>query len=140
MNARVRQLARFARVRTIQHNLAAAAAAEAQRQVESLEASIGKLVGLRDGMRAPGGVIPAAMLASTGEIMTRLDQARETVARSAAGARAQASLREATRLAARRNQESAERLTDKAARTAEAIAERKRPLGRGVRRQHSEQE
>jgi len=139
MSPRFRQLARFARVRTIQHNLAAVAAAQAQRQVEALEASIGKLVGLRDGMSAPGGVIPAAMLASTGEIMTRLDQARETVARSAAGARVQASLREAARLAARRNQESAERLTDKAAKAAEAIAERKRPLGRG-RRQHSEQE
>lgn len=139
MNARVRQLARFARVRTIQHNLAAAAAAQAQRHAESLEASIGKLVGLRDGMQVPGGVIPAAMLASTGEIMMRLDEARETVARSAAGARTQASLREATRLAARRNQESAERLTDKAAKAAEAIAERKLPLGRG-RRQPSEQE
>lgn len=125
MNAAVRKSQRFARVRALQHNLAAVAAHKAVKQVEALEASIGKLVSLRDGMRAPPGSATGASLAATGEIAMRLDQARATVAASAAGARARALSFQEARLAARMKQETADRLTGKAIKAAEQHAERK---------------
>lgn len=125
MNAAIRKTQRFARVRTLQHNLAAVAAHKAVQQVEALEASIGKLVSLRDSMCAPPGLASGAALAATGEIAMRLDQARATVAASAAGARARAVAFQEARLAARVKQESADRLTGKAIKAAEQHAERK---------------
>lgn len=125
MNAAVRKFQRVARVRTLQHNLAAVAAHKAAKQVEALEASIGKLVSLRDGMRPAPGLATGAALAATGEIAMRLDQARATVAASAAGARARALTYHEARLAARMKQESADRLTDKAIKAAERRVERK---------------
>ncbi len=138
MNAAVRKSQRFARVRAVQHNLAAVAAHQAARQVEALEASIGKLVSLRDGMRpAPGGVSGAA-LAATGEIAMRLDQARATVALSAAKARARALGFQEAQLAARMKQESADRLAGKAIKAAEKQVERKL-AARGLPRKRNQE-
>jgi hypothetical protein len=128
MNARVRKTGRFARVRMIQHSLAAIAAAKATQQVESLEASMVKLVSLRDGARPPAGVIPGAMLAGAGEIAMRLDAAREQVARSADAARARAARCQEARLLARRNEDIAERLKEATVKAVEGEAERKQQL------------
>lgn len=125
MNAAVRKSQRLARVRAVQHNLAALAAHKAARQVEALEASIGKLVALRDGMRAAPGAVSGGSLAATGEIAMRLDQARATVAVSAANARIRALGFQEARVAARMKQESADRLTGKAIKAAEKQVERK---------------
>lgn len=138
MNAKVCKTLRFARVRALQHNLAAVAAHKAARQVEALEANIGKLVNLRDGMRAPEGIISATALASTGEIAMRLDEARATVAATAAGARQRAAAFQAARLAARQRQECADRLTEKAMKAAEREIERKR-LQSGAPRQRNQE-
>ena len=115
MSARVRQCARLARVRTIQHTLAAASASRAARQVEALEASSDKLASLRIGFGAEQGETSGSALASLGEIAMRLDVAREGLKASIAGARRKATLCKEARMAARRDQESAERLTEKAA-------------------------
>lgn len=138
MNAAVRKSLRFARVRAVQHNLAAVAAHKAAKQVEALEASIGKLVSLRDGMRAAPGVVTGASLAATGEIAMRLEQARATVAVSAASARARALGFQEARLAARMKQESADRLTDKAIKAAERQVERKL-AARGLPRKRNQE-
>ena len=138
MNARVRKTLRFARVRTLQHNLAALAAHRAASQVDALESSIGKLVSLRDAMRPPEGIITGATLASTGEIAMRLDQARASVAVSAANARQRAAICHEARLAARRQQESADRLTEKATKAAERQIERKQMAGGAPRKRNQE--
>lgn len=138
MNAKVRKTLRFARVRALQHNLAAVAAHKAARQVEALEANIGKLVSLRDGMRPSEGCISAAALASTGEIAMRLDQARASVEITAANARQRAAAFQAARLAARQRQECADRLTQRAVKAAEREIERKR-LQTGAPRQRNQE-
>ena len=137
MNARVRKTLRVARVRTVQHNLAAISALKAQQRVDALDASIGKLVSLRDAMGAGAGPTNGAMLASTGEIAMRLDQARASVELSAEAARQRAAACHDVRLVARRHQESADRLTEKAVRAAVRDAERKQP--RAVRRPRNEE-
>lgn len=138
MNAAVRKSQRFARVRAAQHNLAAVAAHKAAKQVEALEASIGKLVSLRDGMRAAPGPVAGASLAATGEIAMRLDQARATVAASAANARIRSLDFQQALLAARVKQESADRLTGKAIKAAEQQVERKL-AARSLRRKRSQE-
>ena len=138
MNAAVRKSQRFARVRAVQHNLAAVAAHKAARQVEALEASIGKLVSLRDGMRPAPGTVSGGSLAATGEIAMRLDQARATVAASAANARVRALDFQEARLAARMKQESADRLTGKAIKAAEKQVERKL-AARGLPRKRNQE-
>lgn len=138
MNPLVRKTLRFARVRTLQHNLAALAAHRAASQVDALENSIGKLVSLRDAMRPPEGIITGATLASTGEIAMRLDQARASVAVSAVNARQRAAVFHEARLAARRRQESADRLTDKSAKAAERQAERKQMANASPRKRNQE--
>lgn len=125
MNQRVRQCARLARVRTIQHGLAAAVAERAVRQVESLETSAGKLALLRSGFGTEEGMVSGAALASLGEIAMRLDVAREGLTRSLQRARAQATVCRDKRIVARRDQESADRLTGNAAREAARRADRK---------------
>lgn len=138
MNAAVRKSLRFARVRAVQHNLAAVAAHKAAKQVEALEASIGKLVSLRDGMCAAPGAASGAALAATGEIAMRLDQARATVAVSAANARIRAIGFQEARLAARLKQETADKLTGKAIKAAEQQVERKLAARGLPRRRHQE--
>ena len=138
MTPRVRKAERFARVRTLQHNLAAVTAHRAASQVDALEASIGKLVSLRDAMRPPEGIISGATLASTGEIAMRLDQARASVTVSAISARQRAAACHEARMMARRLQESADRLTEKATRAAERQAERKQMANASPRKRNQE--
>lgn len=138
MNPRVRKAQRFARVRTLQHNLAALTAHRAASQVDALEASIGKLVSLRDAMRPTEGTISGATLASTAEIAMRLDQARASVAATAASARQRAAICHEARLAARRQQESADRLTEKTTKAAERQAERKQMASASPRKRNQE--
>ena len=134
MNSRVRQCTRLMRVRGIQHDLAAAVAARAVRQVETLELSASKIATLRSGFVAEQGMVPGAVLASLGEIAMRLDVAREDLGKSINGARAQADACQEARLVARRNQESAERLTGKAVTQATRRSERRRSEPRAPRR------
>lgn len=138
MKSRLAKAKRFARVRTLQHNLAAVTAMRARQQVEALEASIDKLVSLRDALQPAPGPTNAAMLASSGEIAMRLDQARANVAVSVEGARHRAGLAQDARLAARRQQESADRLTDKARRAIEKQIERKAMAVAPPRKRHPE--
>lgn len=138
MKAQVRKAKRLMRVRTVQHNLAAVAAHKAQQQVESLEASIAKLVSLRDSMQPSAGATTGAQLAASGEIATRLDQARATVMYSAEGARRRAEAYRDAQLLARRNQETADRLTGKATKAADRAVERKQMLRGAPRKRNQE--
>lgn len=135
-----RQCERLARVRTIQHGLAAAVSKRAALQVQTLEASSSQLASLREGFGNSQGTISGAALASLGEIAMRLDLARLGLSQSITGARAQASKYNSARLDARRNQESAERLTEKAATHAERRAERKQGERPSQRRRHDDPE
>ena len=108
------QRARIARVRRIQHDLAALAAAKASGHVQLLEKNHDKLKTMREGLSASPGPTTGAELSSRGELAMRLESARDGLGRSIVGARAAASLREKARIGARRDQESAEKLERKA--------------------------
>jgi hypothetical protein len=126
----VRQRARIARVRRIQHGLAASAAAEAAEQVQLLETNRAKLARMRGELRPSAGPTTGAALARMGELAMRLDSARIGLGRSIDNARSVALARESERVVARRDQESAEKLRKAAHEAAEALAER-RPLRSG---------
>ena len=79
----------------------------------------------RGGFRAEPGLSSGAALASVGEIAMRLDLAREGLAKTLNGARDEAAIAKDARLAARRKQESAKRLGEKAAAEASRKAEKK---------------
>ncbi len=110
----LRQRARIARVRRIQHDLAALAAAKASGHVQALEGNQQKLKQMREGLSAAPGLTNGAALSSRGELAMRLEAAREGLGRTIVGARAAAALREKARIGARRDQESAEKLENKA--------------------------
>lgn len=124
----VRQRARIARVRRIQHDRAALAAAKASGHVRLLESNDERLGQMRLGLFADPGLTSGAALASRGELAMRLEEAREGLGRTIVGARSAARLREQARLAARRDQDSAEKLEHKAV-TAAARTEDKRMAG-----------
>ena len=130
MNGTVRQRSRIVRVRRIQHDLAACAAAEAAGQVHKLEMSRERLVQMRRELRPVEGLTSGASLARMGELAMRLDTARHGLGKNIDTARSVAAARESTRLAARRDQESAEKLEQAAIGAAERLAER-RPLRTG---------
>lgn len=125
MSATVGQRRRIVRVRGIQHALAANAAAEAAGRVRNLELSRERLLRMRAELQPVEGPTTGQALAQMGELAMRLDSARLGLGPTIASARSAAALREAERLAARRDQESAEKLHDMAARAAEELAERK---------------
>ena len=127
------QRVRIARVRKIQHDLAAARAAVANEQVRSLESSADQLARIRESMAADQGHTNGSALAGLGELALRLDVARDTLGKSLLNARAVAGTREGERLAAYRDQESAERLREWAT-EAEQRQSLKRLMGRGRRR------
>lgn len=128
-----KQRARIARVRRLQHDMAAARAAVAQEQVKSLEHSERQLKRIREGIGADHGHTSGASLAGIGELALRLDVARDGLGKSLLNARAVAGTREVERLAAYRDQESAEKLKERAA-VAEARLEMRRMMERGRRR------
>lgn len=125
MSAVVKQRARIARVRRLQHGLAASSAAAAVGQLRSLETSRERLAQMRGELDAAQGTTSGAILSAAGELAMRLDAARLGLAPTIEAARRAAQAREQARLQARREQESAERLEQAAATAAEAGAERR---------------
>jgi hypothetical protein len=139
MNALVRQRARLARVRRIQHGLAASVAAQAAGRVQMLETSRERLLRMRGELRQAEGATTGAAMARLGELAMRLDSARHNLGPTIDSARSAAAARESERLAARRDQESAEKLEAAASRVAEEAAEQRLRLagrGRGGLRLH----
>ena len=124
MNQVLRQRTRIVRVRRLQHDLAASAAAEAAGKVQMLETSRQRLADMRDDLRAVPGVTSGSGLARMGELAMRLDAARHGLATSLDTARASAAQKERVRVSKRRDQESAEKLQQSAAAAVEAMAER----------------
>ena len=125
MSAALRQRQRIVKVRRIQHGLAASAAASAAGRVRSLELSRERLLQMRAELRPVEGPSSGQALAQMGELAMRLDSARLGLGPTIDSARSAAAMREAERLAARRDQESAEKLEDMAFRAAEELAEQK---------------
>ena len=125
MSAALRQRQRIVRVRKIQHALAANAAATAAGRVRSLELSRERLLQMRAELKPVAGPTCGQALAQMGELAMRLDSARLGLGQTIESARSAAATREAERLVARRDQESAEKLEDVAFRAAEELAEQK---------------
>ena len=137
MNGLVRQSARLARVRRIQHGLAATVAAQAAGRVQMLETSRERLRQMRCELRPVEGPTTGAAMARMGELAMRLDSARYNLGPTIDSARSAAAARETERRAARRDQESAEKLEAAALRVAEELAEQRlRQAGRGRARLH----
>ena len=137
MNGLVRQRARLARVRRIQHGLAATVAAQAAGRVQMLETSRERLRQMRGELCPVEGPSTGAAMARMGELAMRLDSARYNLGPTIDSARSAAAAREAERRAARRDQESAEKLEAAALRVAEELAEQRlRQAGRGRARLH----
>ncbi|MBV9883643.1 MAG: hypothetical protein JO276_11595 [Sphingomonadaceae bacterium] len=131
MNGLVRQRARLARVRRIQHGLAASVAAQAAGRVQMLETSRERLRQLRAELKPVEGPTTGAAMGQMGELAMRLDAARNSLGPTIDSARSAAAAREAERRAARRDQESAEKLEAAAVRAAEEMAEQRlRQAGR----------
>ena len=138
MSPAVKQRARIARVRRLQHGLAATSAAAAAGQLQSLVVSNERLARMRMQLNPAEGETSGAWLACAGELAMRLDAARLGLAPNIEAAREAAAAREEARIAARKEQESAERLEQAAARAAAEMAEgrmtkivrrRRRPVG-----------
>ena len=142
MNAIVQQRARLARVRRIQHGLAASVAAAAADRVQLLEMNHERLRRMRSELQPIAGPTDGAALVRLGELGMRLVGARLSLGLTIDSARSAAEAREAERRVARRDQESAERLEQAAVRAAEDMAERRlRTIGRRrARRQDGDQE
>lgn len=130
MKNTIQQRARIARVRRIQHGLAASAAAKAAGHVQLLESNHERLARMRGELKPSAGPSTGATLAQLGELAMRLDSARIGLGRSIDSARSVAIARESERISARRDQESAEKLQKAAIDAAVALAER-RPLRSG---------
>jgi hypothetical protein len=124
MTRLLRQRNRIVRVRRLQHDLAASAAAEAAGKVQMLETSRERLAEMRRELGTDTGATVGASLARVGELAMRLDDARHGLGRSIDTARAAAAHQEGIRVERRRDQESAEKLQQQAAAAAEALAER----------------
>ena len=125
MSGLLRQRQRIVRVRKIQHALAANAAAEAVGRVRNLELSRERLLQMRAELKPVQGPTTGQALAQMGELALRLDSARLGLGQTIDSARSAAATREAERLVARRDQESAEKLEGIAFRAAEDLAEQK---------------
>lgn len=134
MSNALRQRQRIVRVRKIQHALAANAAAQAAGRVRTLEMSRTRLLQMRAELKPVEGPTSGQALAQMGELALRLDSARLGLGPTIDSARSAAAVREAERLAARRDQESAEKLEGMAYRAAEELAEQKL---RGVHRRRA---
>jgi hypothetical protein len=115
---------RIARVRKVQHSLAAAAAARAENHAQMLETSADRLAQLRFSLSIGKGMSNGAAMANLGELAMRLDDARHGLTDAIASARANASQQADIRLEARRRQESANKLEARAAAALEEFLER----------------
>lgn len=125
MNALVRRRERIARVRRVEHVQAAVAAQAAELQLRSLEQSASRLVELRVSLTAEAGMTSADTLSAQGELAYRLDVARFGLSDAIAGARATVRTREDERVEARKRQESAVKLGQRAVTEAVRHAERR---------------
>ena len=125
MSTTLRQRQRIVKVRRIQHALAANAAAAAAGRVRTLELSRERLLQMRAELKPVEGPTSGQALAQMGELAMRLDSARLGLGPTIESARSAAATREAERIVARRDQESAEKLEDIAFRAAEELAEQK---------------
>ena len=140
MKAAVKQRARIARVRRLQHGLAASSAAAAMAEVRNLEGSASRLAEMRCDLDPNEGITSGAWLSSAGELAMRLDAARIGLAPTIDAARSTAQAKERVRVAARQSQESAERLEHAAASAAEELFENRmnKITRRRVRPNHNE--
>ena len=125
MSGLVRRRERIARVRRVEHVLAAGAAAAAEAQLQTLEQSAARVLDLRLSLTTGIGSLTSQTLAAQGELAHRLDLARFGLADAIAGARATAAAKGAERIEARIRQESADRLAERAGKAAEALVERR---------------
>ncbi|WBO22115.1 hypothetical protein [Sphingomonas abietis] len=125
MSAIVKRRERIARVRRVEHVMAAGAAAAAESQLESLENSAARVLDLRLSLTTGMGSMLSESLAARGELAHRLDIARFGLADAIAGARAVVATKAAERVEARIRQESADRLVTRAESDADALAERR---------------
>jgi flagellar biosynthesis chaperone FliJ len=123
MSSLVRRRERIARVRRVEHVQAAVAAQAAELQLRSLEDSAHRLMELRVSLTAGAGMTSADTLSAQGELAYRLDVARFGLGDAIAGARATVATRDAERIEARKRQESAEKLGERAVRQADRRAE-----------------
>lgn len=133
VSAALKQRARIARVRRLQHNMAASSAAAAAGQLRSLEVSRERLAQMRGELNPAEGATSGAWLSAASELATRLDAARQGLSGSIDAARKVAAAREQARIHARKSQESAEKLEQAAARAAIEASENRMNKG-GVRR------
>lgn len=132
----LRQRARIVRVRRVQHVQAAGAVAEAEARVAALENSAARLATLRTVLIDGGGHGSGATLANAHELATRLDAARAGLSDAIVAAQATVLARDRQRIAARIEQEGAEKLraraeADRAARSERRAAGLVRPAGKG---------
>ena len=116
MTRRIAQRARITRVRTMQHTLAAAAAAQAQQHLRQLENSDAQLAALREALLLPRGIQSGATVARIADLADRLLAARALVGTSITGARHTAISLEQARVERHIAQAGAEKLQDRAQR------------------------
>lgn len=134
MSTRFRQVSRVARVRSIQHSLAALVADDAERRVRTLEMRAAHLERLRAGFSCEPGPSSGAALACRGEMALRLDTARHGLLHPIGDARAKADSCREGLIKARRNQESSERLADRVAADSAQALEKRQSGARSRRR------
>ena len=134
----VKRRERIARVRRVEHAMAAAQAMQAETQLEALVGSETRLTQIRCSLSSEAGSFAAETLASRAELALRLDEARFGLTDAIVAARQAVALRQAERLEARIRQESAEKLGERAVAQAARDAERRaanavwtRPRGHG---------
>jgi hypothetical protein len=125
MSNLVQRRDRIARVRRIEHVLAAGAVAETEAQLESLQESAERVLNLRLTLTAGVGSTDAWALAAQGELAHRLDIARFGLSDAIATARATLEVRNAERIEARIRQESADKLRERAAVLAAEVSEQR---------------
>lgn len=125
MSALVKRRERIARVRRIEHVLAAGGVAAAETQLAHLESSESRLTDLRCSLSTMTGSFAAETLAARAELALRLDEARFGLIDAITAARATVELRRGERIEARLRQESADRLGERAAQAVAKTAERR---------------
>jgi hypothetical protein len=125
MTSLVKRRERIARVRRVEHVQAAVAAQAAETQLRALEQSAQRLMELRVSLTAGAGMTYSDTLSAQGELGYRLDMARFGLSDAIANARATHEVKDAERIEARKRQESAVKLGERAVVDADRRAERR---------------
>jgi hypothetical protein len=110
MSARTLRRQRILRLRSIEHRVASARAAEADNRLTSLAGMVGRIENLRARVHTHAGTTDGLMLKSMSEMATRLDTAHQDMAAPIIAARSHLAEMEALRGAAWVREESASRL------------------------------